>query len=319
MGLQAGYAFGLVLTGLASAALWPAVWWGRANDARGQIRRGLLIATGIAVAVYLVTNPYVLYDWLARRTALVSNISNSTAMYRDQVRHIPAGAARVGRLLVESLGVGGVAAGVVGLCALWRRHGRETALTASAGLAMLVVSVLLGAGKPAEFARFLILPALLLCVAAGWLLAVLSRRHLALGFVTVVVVVLSMRTPAYLRAFAEDASARSESRFAAGEYLAKSVPASDTIGLLQEPAPYAVPPLDFTRRCLVLLPAAVPRDFDASQLPPWVVFTADDQVAHAGAWWQSYYRFETRFPPAGMPGSPICWADKPVFIYERRR
>ena len=319
MGLQAGYAFGLVLTGLASAALWPAAWWGRAKEAREHARRGLLIAAGLAIAVYLVTNPYIPYDWVARRAVLVSNISNSTAMYRDQARQAPAGAVRVGELLVESMGLGGVAAGVAGLCLLWRRHGRETTIAAVAGVATLALGALLGAGKPAEFARFLILPVLLLCVACGWLLAALTRRHVALGLVAIVAVLLTMRTPAYLHAFAVDAWARNESRVVAGRYLAKQVPAADAIGLLQEPAPYAVPPLDFTRRRVVLLPAAAPRDLDPAQLPQWLVFTADAEATRAGAWWQEYYRLEVRFPPESTPRSPICWADKPVFVYRRVR
>ena len=70
---------------------------------------------------------------------------------------------------------------------------------------------------------------------------------------------------------------------------------------------------------MVLLPAAAPRDLDPAQLPQWLVFTADAEATRAGAWWQEYYRLEVRFPPESTPRSPICWADKPVFVYRRVR
>ena len=51
--------------------------------------------------------------------------------------------------------------------------------------------------------------------------------------------------------------------------------------------------------------------------PPPDDDTADDDTVHAGAWWQTYYRLQTRFPPAGAGLSRISWADKPVFICRR--
>ena len=318
MGLQAGYAFGLVLTGVLAALLWPTVLLARPAAQRGRLLRPLVLAGGVALAVYVATNPYIPYNWLANRAALTSNISNSTAMYRDQIRRTPEGIVRTGQLLIESAGVGVAVAGLAGLGWLLRRRPRETVIAAASGLGMLVLAALLAAGKPAEFARFLILPVLLLCVATACVLAAAARRHVLIGIAATIVVLAALRTPAYVRAFIVDARGDNESRLLAGRYLAGHAAATDAIGLLQEPAPYAVPPLDFAHRQVLLLPAARPHDFDPATLPAWLVFTADDDQVHADAWWQTNYHLVARFPPAATPPSRIAWANKPTFIYERR-
>ncbi len=314
MGLQAGYAFGMVLTGIVGVLLWPVLLLARPAPRRAAFAH-LAAAAGLAIAVYVVTNPYIPYNWLFNRAALASNIGNSTAMYQDQIRHAAAGAARVVTLLVESGGVGVPIAGMIGLVLLLGRYRRQTAIAAAAGLGMLVVCVLLGVGKPAEYARFLILPVLLLAVAAAWLLAALVRRHALIGILATVVVLGAMHTPAYVRSFIVDASGRDESRGEAGRWLAERMEPGDEVGLLQEPAPYAVPPLDFVRRRVLLLPADRPAELDQAQLPEWLVFTADDDAAHAGAWWQAYYHLAVRVPSKQVPPSPIAWANKPVFVY----
>lgn len=317
MGLQAGYAFGLVLTGLVAALLWPMLLLARRSVTHDRGLRYLALAGGLALAVYVGTNPYIPYNWLTQRAALSSNINNSTAMYRDQIRRTPEGVVRVGQLLIEGAGAGVTVGGIVGLGRLFRRRPRETAIVAISGLGMLLLAALLGAGKPAEFARFLILPVLLLCVATAWLISIGARRHPVIGLVATIVVLATMRTPAYLRSFILDARGDGESRLLAGRYVQQHAAPGDDIGLLQEPAPYAVPPLDFAHRRFWLLPPARPVDLDVATLPAWLVFTADDDHSSAGAWWLKHYQLTARFPTAAANLSRIAWADKPVFIYQR--
>ena len=317
VGWRAGYAFGLVLTGCLAALLWPVLFLARPAVTRRRTLAHLAAAAGLALGVYALTNPYVLYNWLANRAALSSNIANSTAMYQDQVRQALQGAVRVGQLLVEGAGLGVPVVGIIGLALLLRRRSGATAIAAAPGLGTLLLCVLLAAGKPAEFARFLILPTLLLSAAAACLLATVLRRRLLLGVLATLAVLVVMHTPAYVRSFWIDARGTHESRRLAGVYLAAHVTPADTVGVLQEPAPYAVPPVDFAHRRVLLLPPISPPDLDRRELPDWLVFTADDERAHAGAWWRRDYRLVARFPANASSLSRIAWADKPVFAYRR--
>lgn len=317
LGLLGGYAGALVLTGVVAALLWPALWLAVGSPRRRAATRDLALAAVLGMAVWLVTNPYIPYNFLFNRAALLSNLANSTAMYEGQAAQLTAGLARSAVLLWEGAGAGPVLAGLIGAAWLLRRYPRPTCVVLAAGVGMLFICGLTGAGKPAEFARFLILPALLLAVAAGWLVGTLARRRAWLGILAAVLVLGSPRTGAYVRAFLHDTRGTHESRrHAAIDLLSRAAP-HDAIAVLQEPAPYAVPPLDFTQRRVLLLPPTAPADLAPAELPPWLVFTADDERAHADAWWHAYYAPAARYPAADHPLTPITWADKPVFIYTR--
>jgi hypothetical protein len=314
LGLQAGLAFGLVLTGCAALLLWPVLLLSRPAAPRRRLVVQLGVAALATLLVYAVSNPYVLYNALAGRGAVASNLANSTAMYRGQMQHALDGAVRAGQLLVEGAGVGVPVAGAVGLFLLLRRRTAVTAVSTAAGLGMWLVCVLLGAGKPAEFARFLILPILLLNVAAAWLVATVARRRPLVGILLAIALLVTMRTTAYVRSFVVDARGEHESRLLAGRYLDEHAGSDDTIGVLQEPAPYAVPPLDFTRRRVYLLPHDRPANFDPAALPAWLVFTADDGRTHVRDWWRHDYVLVEQFPTAA-PLSRSAWANKPVFLF----
>ena len=340
LGVQAGYASGLVLTGVAALALWPALWFvrrcGRPEPKRdgpspsqvqpgaaGQpsrmpaAQRHLLLAAGVAVLVYAVTNPYVIYNSVTGRGALKSNLANSLSMYKEQVRQVPAGAKRVSALLDESLGSGAAVMGASALAFLTYQYGGRVVLVASPGLAMLGLCVVLAAGKPAEFARFLILPAVLMMTASAISVVLVWREHKVVGGVLLLMILATVNTPAYLHAFFTDAWGHDHTRRQAGAYLAEHLGPDDAVGVLQEPAPYAVPPLDFTRRRVLWLPPAAPSDLHDANLPRWVVYCADDDQTYADAWWRSQYRLAASFPDRSGGLSRICWANKPVFIWQR--
>jgi hypothetical protein len=69
---------------------------------------------------------------------------------------------------------------------------------------------------------------------------------------------------------------------------------------------------------VLLLPANAPADLNTDQLPAWLVFTADDPEAHAGAWWQVHYQPWRYFDAEDHKLSRIAWANKPVFVFARR-
>jgi hypothetical protein len=68
---------------------------------------------------------------------------------------------------------------------------------------------------------------------------------------------------------------------------------------------------------VVWLPPTEPVELDERELPPWLVFTADDEESHRDAWWVNRYRWVARFPGDDAALSRIAWANKPVFIYKR--
>ena len=260
------------------------------------------------------------------RGAVQSNLSNSLAMYANQVSRAGVGLLRVLELLVESCGPVLPVVGLVGF--LWgaraqsRRGQGGWWICAVTGLGMLAIAILLGAGKPAEFARFLILPVVLLAVGAAALVVRLFTVGQRFGLRVVAVIGAAaafglMGTPAYVRAFVTDMRGVHETRLEAARFLQENAGVEQAFGVIQEPAPYAVPPVDFAHRKVVLLPSAQPTGLDLGTLPAWLVFTADDADIHARDWWQAYYTRVESFAQAGRPAR-IAWANKPVFVCRRR-
>jgi hypothetical protein len=320
MGALVGAAFGFVLTGIVGVALWPAALLARPKPTRAAALKHLLLAGLVAAFVYAILNPYVLYNAVFNPAALSSNLGNSTAMYTEQVRQLGAGLTRSLELLIAGGGsIVVTIVGVIGLVLLLCRHTARTAVVLAVGLAMLAVCTLTGANKPAEFARFLILPLMLLIIAASALprLAVPRRWTNLVTLVLVVAVTATTDAPAYLNAYIAEVRQAPATRSAAARYIDEAIPLDTPIGLLQEPAPYAVPPLDFAARDLTLVPPVAPPDLEHDKLPPFLIYTADTERTHAAAWWREHYALATSFPRTYEALAPLTWANKPVFILHR--
>ncbi len=275
----------------------------------------------IAAAVFLLANPYLLVNLVVDRDVLRSNLGTSTGMY--QIGRIGEGAWNVGRLLVEGAGPTLAAAGTVALMILVARRTRLILPLLAPGVLVLLQFACIGAGKPGEYGRFLIMPAALMAVAAAWGLAAAIRWHrvIGAGLLGLVLVTTAWDGYRYLAGFVRDAKT-TNSRIAAADWLsARLVDEPDaTIGLVREPAPYCVPPLDFDRRRVTLLPERRPDEM--TTWPDYVVATADRPDAFDAAWWAGRYR-KAAVLPAGLDqwlGRPttISWADKPVVIFSRR-
>jgi hypothetical protein len=276
----------------------------------------------LAAAVYAVTNPYVVRHLLLDPAVLSGNLDNSTAMYA--IGRIGEGAWRVTQLMVESCTPPILLAGLIGLIMAARRHPRSTAIAAGPAIATLLIAVAIGAGKPAEYARFLLLPAALLAVCAG----VALRRTFDLsktGGAAAAIGVASAAcfwpggSLAYARNFAVDAWSRSETRWTAARWIEENVDRAETIGVpqYQEPAPYGTPPFDLAHRRVVLIPADQPTRLEMRALPRWIVASADDRSRLDGLWWAAHYRVAQRWPPGDYWISRITWANKPVFVFQR--
>jgi hypothetical protein len=293
------------------------------------------------LAFYALWNPYLVYNWLFRPEVLASNVGNSTAMY--QVGRFGAGAVRVAELMWEGCGWPLLFAGLVGFVLLLRDRPRETLVVAAPGLAMLLLSIAIGAGKPAEFARFLLLPSCGLAICAAYWFGRLRRERIPVMCPAAIVVLSLFPAGTYYEAFWRDSRTEDASRRKAAEiyqrlagagrgawYVAPSTTAQPDgartegmlrapggVAVIQEPAPYSVPPLDFTRERVLLLPAERPRDLDPAALPMFLLYTADDSRAHTDAWWRGYYQQILVVPGIERWGARITWANKPVFICMR--
>lgn len=317
LGLSAGLAFGFVLTGIAGLLHWPALLIAARRGTRARTTRHLALALVCAALAYGITNPYVFYNAAFCPGRLGSNVANSTAMYRDQVRRAGEGLVRTGVLGVQGAGPVALCMGAAGLFIAARRAPRMLGVISAGGLAITAISVLLGAGKPAEFARFLVLPSMLMAAAAGAAALFLQRRHRPALLAVVLPAFLISGAVAYVQVFALDASGTGDTRYRAAAYLAENLGPNDSVGVLQEPAPYAVPPIPFTRRPVLLLPSAEPLEVDRSTLPQWLIFTADRDRPTDGAWWRRHYREVESWGELGVFTDRITWAGKPVYVFRR--
>lgn len=313
-GALCGVAWGLVLTGVVGAALLLATFVFLSKSWRSAAW-SLGATVAVMLAVYAAANPYVIWHLLRGGDTLASNLGNSTDMY--SVGRFAAGAWRVAVLTIESCGWGIPILGAVGLVAALRSDWRATLIVVAAPLTMLLICMALGAGKPAEYARFLLLPVCVLAVFAGIGGAAVLRRSRVAGVVVVVgMVVLSGAHRTYMSFFLERTMVF-EPRRVVAQWVNSKVPPDIAIGVVQEPAPYAIPPLDFAHRRVVLLPREEPADLSLAQLPEWLVLSADNESAVRDAWWRIYYDNHPLVAPDPRWHSPITWASKATYLLRR--
>jgi hypothetical protein len=212
-------------------------------------------------------------------------------------------------------------AGAVWLC--WRQRARAAVMLAPTA-ALLAAMAAVGAGKPGEFARFGMFAYAVLAVLAGCVSARLLEARGRSGFALIFVLLATtgFSGTRYMMAFATDAYGRS-TRITAARWLANRLVGDPdaSIGVVQEPAPYAMGPMDFAGRRVLLLPGEPPGDNVA--FPDWLVVSADRRESLHGSWWLREYDIAAMFPgesldPMKRP-TPISWANKPVFIFRHNR
>ncbi len=327
-----GAALGMVLSSLPVLVLIPFAEWLRARGDGGCLRAAVGRAAaglGIALGVYLVTNPYVPINLVTNRAVLASNFGNSLDMY--EVSRAGEGAWRMAELTAEGATWAVVAVGLVGIGLLIRRRVLPAApLGLVAGL-IFVQFVLIGAGKPAEYGRFGVVTDVALAIAAACALthpwprtgAWAGARGAVRCFVAVVPLVVVTGATAYfgyryLANFVADAS-RDNTRIRAAAALQ---PLNRGLAVLAEPAPYSCPPLDFARSRLWLFPSLQSwrGDCEAAGLrgetprAPGIIATSDalppaeGQVVVPHCWGRLGANPCMPEPPLV---TPISWANKP--------
>ncbi len=317
-----GAAFGMVLSAWPIFVVLPVMVLLRRAGWEEALTRtvfGGLIGAG----VYLATNPYIAINLFVNRAVLESNFGNSLAMY--EIARLREGAIGAAWLVLEGtspvLAVFG-AGGAVWLAWRWVRRrasaGRPAIgwLLAAPVLLILAQFVALAAGKPGEYGRFAVLPDMALGIAA--VVAVRRRvAHLAHGAIPMLLLVVMTAAAGseYLLGFARDASAGDSRAQVASQLEAYVRSGARTLGIVAEPAPYCLPPVDVFRWEIYLLPP----DPDAATIArmdvlvrPWGTRPFADAAELAS------HRPD---PPRllELDTRPISWADKRFDVQVRRR
>ena len=272
-GALCGAAFGMVLSALPVFVVLPLM---------ALLRRGTPVRDRVVVAVtsvvigidvYFLTNPYVLIHLVHGGEALKSNLGNSAAMYSADGS---AGALLNGaKLIAEATSpilalVGLLCAIALGIRAWHVRKDQspqEVArratglLLAAPALLVTIQFAALAGGKPGEYGRFALLPAVFLMVEAvvgianfddSDMLDMFNRQRKGPLMLLVLCLLSSIPGFAYFFGFIDDSSGTT-TRLRAADDLARR-PAAEAIALEAEPAPYSLPPVNLFDRQLILLP-----------------------------------------------------------------
>lgn len=326
MACACGAALGMVLSAWPTFVVIPLAVILRERAWRRCV--GMALA-GVVVggAVYLATNPYIPINLLVNRAVLRSNFGNSLAMY--ELTRFGDGTVNALRLILEAAAIAPMVLGLAGLGGFaWaaarrvrRRDGwvesTEVVLQRRGGLLLAVLAGVvflqfcaLGAGKPPEYARFGLFPAVALTiggfVALGRWVPSPAVRAVTATFVVALTAVTGL---SYVAGFVRDCQPPTTRLLTAAKLEELREQGGRTMGVLADPAPYVLPPVNLFDWRIVLMP----RRPDAAALSsvdvlvrPWGTgpfaaegFEADDPV------------FERRW---GLYRTPISWADKPFQI-----
>ncbi|MHC4698619.1 MAG: ArnT family glycosyltransferase [Planctomycetota bacterium] len=292
--------------------------WG--SDKRYMFVSRALAGVGVAVAVYLITNPYIVINAFINREVLHSNFGNSLAMY--EISRIGEGFMRVIELTGEGATWPILILGVIALIlGMTRKNAAMLPLAVSAAV-FFVQFVLIGAGKPAEYGRFGIFTNTALAIGVSCLLAHRwGRFPITLNAVAAALVVMwtAFCGGAYLRNFQMDTTGNnSRTRLAAA--IARSADATEgegdtlLIGVLADPAPYGCPPMDFSRIDVVLLRSPGQLGPHYSDRRRALIYPTDRRERTlADTLGEMFPRARGYQRPAR--DTPISWANKPFRKY----
>jgi hypothetical protein len=249
-GSVCGAAFGMVLSALLGFVVLPMMVL--LAEMKWSKRLGVLIAsTAIGLGVYAITNPFVVKHLLTDPQMLRSNLGNSSAMYQAPF----SGSGFVNAMKLIGDGATPVLAilGVFGIIVMIRRQSSLAWLLIAPMLMVLVQFILLATGKPGEYARFALVPNIVLAIAAVLLLSGLRRTALRVPALVLLCIATGIWGAGYVWHFARDADARS-TRIIAAERLEALRKNRVLLAIDAEPAPYSLPPVDLFQWKLVLTP-----------------------------------------------------------------
>ncbi len=332
-----GAALGMVLSAAPIFILIPLVAWVGARYKASGIGRFVgrtLLGIAAAMGVYFATNPYVAINAFANRDVLASNFGNSFAMY--EIARIGAGFVRVLELTIEGATLPVLVLGVIALIVAAGRKNTRIVPIAVPALMLFVQFVLIGAGKPAEYGRFGVFANTALAIGAACLLTRRWTRH---GKIVnwipaaIAAIWIGFLGAAYLRGFHVDATG-SGSRISLAEAV-RSDPGyaafrrEPVLGVGAEPAPYCVPPVNFSKVAVLLVGDLIAAMEGVNGMRLALKAIDHGEMGSGVALLDSREGCVTKFehpsgfdpasgrdPAIGAP-TPISWADKPFEVYKR--
>jgi hypothetical protein len=303
-GVLCGAAAGMIVSTLPVFLILPAMVllrrlsWGR----RAVV---CIQSTAVGVLVYFLTNPYVPYDWLFHRSAMISNLRNFQSVYHFQISLAGIGNA----IYLTAISASPVVAlmGGLGMISLaWRaiqmRKNVEPAETRrrATGLLLAIPALCVGgqflgfaAGKPGEFGRFMLLMDLFLLVEGVVALATFIRNP-TVRLVGGAMIVISTAIPGfcYLRGFLRD-SRPTTSRLVAAEQLRSA--SVRQLAVFAEPSPYCAPPFNLFDAQIILMPPNPVANGMRAEITALKVTDGPENVGTFRRLWT---------------WTPISWADK---------
>ncbi len=227
-------------------------------------------AVTLGVLTYLVTTWYLPANLLSNRAVLESNFGNSLAMY--EIARLGEGCLNAVRLIREGTSTLLALAGAGGalllfyrtLSAYFRKNATHAVnksgmnktgwILAAPAILIMIQFAALAAGKPGEYGRFAVFPDIVLGVAAIVALHKLVVQH-RLKIATAVVLIGTTAIPGirYLRGFIRDSGPAASRMTTAGMIDELHDSGLDTLGVIAEPAPYVMPPIDLFQWKLLLI------------------------------------------------------------------
>jgi hypothetical protein len=265
-GALCGAAFGMVLTGIVAFAVLPVMTTLRPLMRWRQRLIITLAAAGVGGIVFVVTNPYLPYDYLFRRGVVQSNVGNYGNFYRPAISTT----AMINgvRLIGEGMSPVLAVAGAIGLLVLLvRRRNGVGWLVVAPSLLVALQYLLLARDKPAEYARFALTLDVGLILSAAGTVGFLKRPDIAGMAVGALVGCTAFFGVRYTFDFVRAAGPRA-SREAAADALAVMQRPGRTLLVWAEPAPYCLPAVDLFDWRIVLLPRGA--DAPDDQQHGWV-------------------------------------------------
>jgi hypothetical protein len=241
-GALCGASFGMVLSGLLAFAILFAMVFLRRGDSQRRMP-ALALAMSLGVFAYVITNPYVIINIIARPQRFQSNFQNSTNMYATTA----GGVSTALRLIMEGTSPLLAFVGVCGIFFLWReRLGRL--LIAPAALVTMMF-IMLAAGKPPEYARFALPIDVTLLIAAFTALGRARHHWPRIAMAAIVLIATVVCAAPYWVGFVRDCRPVTSRLDMARQLVSREV-----LRVHAEPAPYNMPPIDLFRTRLELVP-----------------------------------------------------------------
>ncbi len=310
-GIACGLAAGMVLSAAVIGVVLPVMALLR-RDRWGTRLVAVLLGAASYVLAYAATNPYVPINLIRDASAVASNFSNTSVMYRGGpvADSLGSGAKR----LLEAASIPAIAIFVASIVAVLSRRRRLGAmgvlLVVPASIALLQFFAL-AAGKPGEYGRFALFPVVAIAIGCAWIIGLIPHRGLRLSTMIVAPALIGvLATLPYVTAFNLDARRQGTRELAAVEIDTLAAPGR-TLSVRAEPAPYAVPPIDWWQWRAVLDPTG---ETTGDPATADVAVRAVDSLADLPPPPAGYRRL---YIDAGQRPSPITWANKPFEILVR--